>query len=479
MKILYIGSNEICLLNDDFKTIKYFSEKHQIDYKKLFEFIDNNTTIFINSFFEFSEYKGYSAGLTQEDIFNNIQKQLSGANFVCGNYNHLFYKGRGGEHKNDVVLTFIKEDDSEHHIKKIIKILQQKDLDLSRIYSFSQALHTIGTSYSIFNKTININVVILDDSAMITVSNTTHYMFGRLIKKKENEEIIETITRVLPTVIKYIQTTYLFLQNDIKISILSQSIVDIDSIKNSDQMLKNINFEYQQLKIPAIKLLGAENITTELQLIKLCLGKLKNVNNLKNKEIRTNILGHKIIKYLRLVAGVFVIISVLYFIIRVISGSALSISDKKIEEEYNDITKQYKQIEVKLFDAKNNIYYSIAKELKGNITDNSHLDTMYEVADLLKKHRDLLYIEEYRLSCTNCSTKERKNKIYVEFAFHNVNSSAKYAISKLSEIEVEITTMLKKKYKYAYVSFLTLSKNKAQAAKEDVRDIMEIEYSNV
>ena len=477
--ILYIGTNEVCLLNGSFSKVIYFSEKRAIDYKKVVSLVEKTpTTIFINSFFAFAEHRSISAGLGKKEIKKSIDERLAKPDVVCATYNHLFKKGKGGTHTNDVVMTIIKADDSEQHIKKILSLLANTNADLTSLYSFDQAINSLSMSYSIFNHSININVVLLDNSAMIMASNTTHFMFGRLIKKRDGEELITTTSSMLAMTLKYISTTYSFLTNEQKITIMSSGDVDINAIRGSDPIFGDIKITTKKLSLPKItQVSDIKGITTELQLLKLAVSSLKYVNKLNNNRISIQTSAFLAIVILKRMAFVSILITIVYCFYRMLDINKLSVYEKQIETKFDNISAEANTQQKKIKTLTGKGYYFIARELKNGIYDNSHVDTMKKIADIFKKHRDLTYVEGYKLSCENCAQKDRKNTLTIDFAFYNVNSSARYAVDKLSAIETEILTLLNKDYKNVNISYSQLTKNKRALATKDVRDTMIITFS--
>lgn len=477
--ILYIGTNEVCLLNGSFSKVIYFSEKRTIDYKKVVDLVTKTPTIiFINSFFAFAEHRSISAGLGKKEIKKSIDERLAKPDVVCATYNHLFKKGKGGTHTNDVVMTIIKADDSERHIKKILSLLANTNADLTHIYSFDQAINSLSMSYSILNHSINVNVALLDNSAMIMASNTTHFMFGRLIKKRDGEELITTMSSMLAMTLKYISTTYSFLTNEPKITIMSSGAVDVNTIRGADPIFGDTKITTKKLSLPKItQSPDVKNITTELQLLKLAVPSLKYVNKLDNNRISIQKSAFVAIKILQRIAFASVILTILYCCYRIMDKSKLSAYEKQIETKFDNMNAEMLTQQKKIKTLTGKSYYFVARELKNSIYDNSHVDTMKKIADIFKKHRDLTYVEGYKLSCENCTQKDRKNTLTIDFAFYNVNSSARYAVDKLSVLEKEILTLLEKDYKNVNISYSQITKNKRALATRDVRDTMVITFS--
>lgn len=482
MSILYIGSNEVCLTNNSFSKIIYKANKEKIDYNLLIKLLkkEKKIFIFIKSFFAFTEHKTFQLGMSKKDMQATIDKRLSQNDVVCASYNHLFAKGNGAEHSNDVIITIIKESDEEKHIKKLINELAKTDLDLSHFYSFDQAINTIGMSYSsLLNRNINVNVIVLEKDAMIMVSNTTHYMFGRLIKQRENEDLQTTVAKMLSTTLKYISTTYSFLHNEIKITISSQQRVDVDMIKSVDSVFDGIKIITQTLKMPNIKISKeVPTITAELQLIKLSFDNLKKVNLLTNNKLQDHIKAHKIILILQFISISLFIFVAVYGTIKYISGTKLSYNDSKIDRQYDAVVQQTEFEEKKIAQYDNNVYAILAKETKKNIAEDDNLKILKEISTVFNKHRNLIFIEGYKYSCEDCIQKNKKNTLQIDIALFNVNSSIKFAMKKLSELEADLKKLLEKKYKFVDILFQQTSKEKRLLATRDVRDTIIIKFSN-
>lgn len=480
MSVLYIGTNEICLTNDSFSKILYKSTKDKIDYKHLIKNIGKKKcTIIINSFFAFSEHKVFSLSLGVKEINDSITKIISEKDILCASFNPLFKKGQGKEHAKDIILTLIKKDESETHIEKILKELLQTDLNLSNIYSFDQVINTIGMSYSLLNHTINVNVVVLENSAMIMVSNTVNFMFGRLIKKREEEDVTTTMAKMLATTIKYINTTYSFLKNEIKITIMAPTRIDIDLIKSTDNIFDGLRMSTQILKLPNLKISkDVPSLTAELQLLKLATGNLKYVNKMVNTEIIAQCNAHKFIKYLKYIAIFSVLAVIVYTAYNFLTNENLSQQDRNIDRQYNAVIQKLAYEENKLKKYNNKIYAITATEIQTMLNDNKHVDIIKDISKIFAKHRKLIVVEGYRMSCEKCSLKNRKTTLYIDFALFNVNASARFAINKLTELENDIKEMMNKKYKNVDISFNQLTKEKRLAMVRDVRDTMIISYSN-
>ena len=476
---LYIDSNNVYLFNDKYTAMVYKSHKDKIDCKKIVKLIGKNrVNIFINSFFATTEHKTFAAGLNQKDVKKLIEEYNAKPEvlFVC--YNHLFQQGKGAEHKYDVILTIIKDHEDEKHIKKIINTLLETDIDLSKIYSFDRAVSAIGAQYLNSKHAIDINVVMLKDSALIIATNTNKYMFSRLIKKHNDEDLMTTTLKMLAMTLKYISTSYAFLQNEIKIMFLSPMSIDITAVKDSEPMLKTTTINSKLLTIPVLKLeTETQEISSELQLLKLTMPTLKCVDNLLNKNILIHIKLHKLIKFLKIATIVSVVLAMLHGTWRYVSGTRLSSDDIAINKQYDDVIQNEQRAEKKLTALDDKIYAIVASEFSKNIADNSHLEGIKTIANVLHNYNNILRIEEYKFNCENCTNMDlRKNVLNVKFALFNVNASAKYAINKLTEIEDDIRNQLKTKYSKVEVSLSQLSREKRHAATNDVRDTIIITF---
>ena len=477
--ILYIDSNNVYLLNDGYSKVIYTAHKDKIDYLKLIFLIKKNKLfVFINSFYATSEHKTFAVGMTANNIQNFIKDRLAKPDVICACYNHLFNKGKGAEHKNDIVMTLIKDNENEPHIKRIFTELLKTDLDLSHIYSFDQVINTIGISRSVLNRSLNLNVVMLETSALIMASNTTHYMFGRLIKQHDKEPLLTTTAKMLAMALKYISTTYAFLHNEVKITIMSASRPDVDAIKATDPVLKSVIINTKILKLPSIKIAKeVPEIIAELQLLKLAIPEIKYVNNLTNNQILSHIKTHKTIKILRLSSIIALIAAILYNIYSYISSTKLSDSDALVDRQYNAIVQNITHEEKKIKKLDNKIYAIIATNIKKYINnDNSHFNATKIVSKVFNNYKKLVYVEGYRFNCENCINNKRKNTLYVDFALFNVNSSARFAINKLAEIENEIKKELRKKYDNVEITLQQISRERQIATTRDVRDTMVITY---
>ena len=481
MDVLYIGSNEVCLTNSSFSKVYYYVEKHNINYDRLINLISGRkVAIFINSFFAFTEHRAFTRGITKSEMQSKINERLAKDDVIFATYNNLFPSGKGKEHTNDIVMTIIKAHDSEEHIQKFLRRCLETDLDLSHIYSFDQIVNTIGLSYSVLNHTININVVMVNDDAMIMASNITKFMLGRFIKKKEGEDIMVTTTKMLATTIKYIGTTYSFLKNDIKITIMSQKPVDIVQIQDSDNIFNDVQITTKLLKLPELKISRqVEAISNELQLLKLAIGNVSKVSNLTNNLLNVQIRVHKIIGWLKIFTILFIGACAVHVGFKILTGAKLTNNDKKISQQYDEITDTIEKKSKELVKYDRDVYAIVAKDLSKNVPDNSHLEILKDLSTIFKKHREFIFVEGYRFSCSECMSKtKRKNTLSMDIALFNVNESARFAVMKLANLEKDISEFLKKKYNSVVITFNELSKNKHKGAVKDVRDTMIIEFWN-
>ena len=476
--ILYINSNNIYLLNRSFSKILYFAKKDEIDYKKLVQLIGKNDVyIFINSFFSSLEHKIFTLNTKKQEIQSFIKKRFSKSDVLCAGYNNLFDKDKGAEHKNDIVVTIIKNNENEKHIKKVIESLLDTDIDLSHIYAFEQAISLIGVDFEYYSNVVSVNVVILKDGIIIAVLNSNHYIFCRFIRKRNNETIISSAVKVLSMTLKYIGTTYSFLPNDIKVTIMSDEQVDINEIKSSDAILKNISIETKNLGIQKNTIIdGVGADAVEIQLLKLVFTNIKYINNLTSPNLLIQTKAHKTIVILRIISFILLSFALLYGIYRYIVGTRLSYDDKKTEKLYIEIIQQTKNKRQNLVSFNEKVYEIIATNIAQNIADNSHMDMIKQIAKIFSKHRKLCFVESYRFNCEKCLEETRKNILYVDFALFNINLSTNFVFNELSKIEKEIIDFFKKNDYTVDVFFQQLSHDKRVALKKDVRDTMIITY---
>ncbi len=438
------------------------------------------TMVFINSFFAFTEHKAFTRGITKGEIQSKINERFAKDDVIFATYNNLFPSGKGKEHSNDVVMTIIKAHDSEDHIQKFLRRCLETDLDLRHIYSFDQIVNTIGLSYSVLNHTININVVMVNEDAMIMASNITKFMLGRFIKKKEGEDIMTTTTKMLATTIKYIGTTYSFLKNEIKITIMSQKPVDIVKIQSSDNIFNDVQITTKLLNMPILKISSSVGeIANEMQLLKLAIGNVGKISNLTNNLLEVQIKAHRFIGFFKVFTFLFAVVCVSYIGFKIATGTKLTNDDKKISQQYDKIVEDIEKKSDELAKHDKDVYVIVAKELANNIADNSHMEDVKGLADVFRKHREFIFVEGYRFSCSDCASKKsRKNVLNVDIALYNVNSSARFAVMKLAELEKDVMEYLKKNYNSVSITFNELTKNKRRGAVKDVRDTMIIEFKN-
>ena len=484
MSILYIGNSDICLTDNSFSRVIYQAKKDEIQYDKLISLLPKTgLKIFINSFFAFSEHRQIVKGISDDEIQQIIDERLLKKDVVCASYNHLFAKGKGDEHTNDVVFSIVKFDESEVHIQKILNRLVETEIDLGNIYSFGQTIHTIGLNYSMFNKNINVNVSVLDSDILITVSNTTHFMFGRLMKLKLDGDINAQIAKLIVTVIKYINTTYPFLKFPLKVNVMTSKDLDDRIITMSDAILDKIkqDISIKKLSLPSLGIAGkVPDIATELQVLKMAMPNIGKVNIMSNTLLNNHRKTSKFIHIFKLVALISLAVSGLYCVGRLFSSATITKQDERLEKEYDKIEKDYRKQEKVLINMENNIYLSTMSAVAGVGVNNNHIDTMKDIAGVFRKYKDFIYVEQYKIDCENCSDK-RENRKYIftaDIALYNVNESIKFAVLKFADLENSIRDVLKQKYKVVEIEFKNTSVNKRYAGSKDVRDTIIVKFSN-
>lgn len=482
--ILYIGNNDVCLTDNSFSRVIYHTTKGEINYDKLISLLPKTgLKIFINSFFAFSEHRQIVRGINENEIQEIIDERLLKKDVVCASYNHLFAKGKGEEHTNDVVFSIVKFDESEVHIQKILNRLIETNIDLSKIYSFGQTIHTIGLTYSMFNKNININVSVLENDILVTVSNTTHFMFGRLMKLKLDGDINAQIAKLIVTVIKYINTTYPFLKYPLKVNVMSCKELDDRIITMSDAILDKIkqDISINKLSLPSLGVAGkVPEIATELQVLKMAMPNIGKVNIMSNTLLNNHRKTYKFINILKLVVIVSVILSGLYCFAKIISSATITKQDEKLEKEYDNVVRDYKKQEKILLDMENNIYLATMSAVAGVNVNNNHINTLKDIAGVFKKYRDFIYVEQYKIDCENCSSvkADRKYIFTADIALFNVNESIKFGVLKMADLENSIRDVLKKKYKNVTIEYNNTSTNKRHAGSKDVRDTIVVKFSD-
>ena len=482
--ILYIGNSDVCLTNNGFSKLIYYAKKDAIDYDKLISLLPKSGLyVFINSFFAFSEHRQIARGINENDIQEIVNERLLKKDVVCASYNHLYAKGAGEEHTNDLIFSIVKFDESEVHIQKILNRLVETDIDLTHIHSFGQTIHTIGLRYSMFNKNININVSVLEKDLLITVSNTTHFMFGRLMKLKLDGDINAQIAKLLVTVIKYINTTYPFLKYPIAINVMTSKQLDERIITMSDAILDKLkkDISIKNWSVPAIGIASkTPDIVSELQVLKQAMPNIGKVNKMSNTLLHNHRKTHRFIKFLSLFVVASIGLSFVYCLSKIFTSVSITKEDEKIEQEYDKTMKDYKKQEKTLIDMENNIYLATMSAVANVGVNNKHINVMRDLSNVFKQYRDVIFVEGYKLECENCSepAKERKFKMSVDIALYNVNESIKFAVLKLADLESSVSSVLKKSYKNVSIEYQNISNNKRYAGSKDVRDTMIINFSN-
>ena len=482
--ILYIGNDNIYLFDKNFSKIFYKAHKNEINYSKLISSIGKNSLyVFVNSFFCTSEHKTFPISAKKQDIKNFIEDRFSKPDVVFADYNYLFKNGEGSVHKKDIIMTVIKNSEQELHMKKIMNELIKTDLNLSHIYSFDQTVNTLGLSFSALNLShcLNVNVFITEDSVLITTSNYTNYMFGRLIKKRNNESITKTAIKMLIMTLKYIGTTYSFLQSETKVSIFSVSEIDVDKIKLLDPVFDATSINSNVLKMPKLKI--EQELTddiAEIQLLNLAICNVKYIANLTNSDISLHMKIYKFIKIFRVIAIGLLFFSIIYGLYRYATGTQLSNSDKEVEKHYVKAVQDVRNGEKKLIGLDDNVYAIISTNFEKNAENNSHMDCLKSISNILRKHRKLFFVESYTFEHNKLehgnSNVTKKNVLYIDFALFNINSSAKFVVNELLKIETEIKEKLSKIGYETDVSFQKLSHDKYVANSKDVRDTMIITF---
>jgi hypothetical protein len=164
---------------------------------------------------------------------------------------------------------------------------------------------------------------------------------------------------------------------------------------------------------------------------------------------------------------------------RLIGSSTTKTQLEKAKFELSTTQAQYNKQKKMLERLSERILLTMASKISDPNVNNRHIDTVRDIAEIFKAYRASTYVEGYKFSCTDCTSKDRKNTLELDVAFFNQTASAKFMMSNAENLKNDVINLLKKQYLNVEVKYGAISgKSKQELAKRDIRDKMTITYGN-
>ena len=183
-----------------------------------------------------------------------LQLKLDNKDVICGNISVL------NKEKTEAVVTTIKSNVLEHHILKIMEILQQYNIDLKYIYCLEQLplLYGLLPNVDPYSKNyvpeLTIVVFLLGGKFFLSVANGKDFILGREIIIETNSDAVTSIANTLSMVIKNIEITYINIHSKSKIKIFGfVDGVDIDDLTEFIIDSLNENFQKDYITFEEVK----------------------------------------------------------------------------------------------------------------------------------------------------------------------------------------------------------------------------------
>ena len=455
MAIFYINTDFVCLVDDNFKDIYYCVKKTDIDINELTEICKKKNvkdiTVIINSFFALSEIVSLRGVADKKSFKELLDKKTVARNVLFWNYNSIFSKS-GLDFKNlgdndKIALTTIKGDKSEQHIEQIVNFINTNDFNVNGVLCYTQTTNAIGeTEKTSRVDVIRICIVVLTDEIVVNVSNGGNFIFGRVIKKKENETINQSIALATAMTYRYIQLVYEDFSGTVLVEIFSAEEIKLSSITEIDPFLKEINITvntFEAFNTEKFKDIPV-SLAQELSVVYLVRNKLKNVNKLINEDISRNQLLHKIIKFMFI--GIFALVGAVAVVLGItdINNRLLNTKIEKIEKDISILQgvadRQEKQL--------SNISNSYTPNAVGKLDDLA-IDIRYKYiinisGKVLNAYGMFFDAYGYNLYCLNCLKKEKVWLFTIDTIFYNASGSRSVAYDKLKRFEGDLKKNLSK-----------------------------------
>lgn len=485
MAVLYINSKEVCAISDDFSQLIYYSDKDHIDYdsfkKSVLSIKKEKIYVVVNSFYTYYEYINLSKVASDIKISNFLKSKMYAESTICSNYNCIFVDEKSINKlsfEDDIVFTSISKNIDELHISKIFNLLENANILLDNAYDFTQLAQTIYMSYKKDNKTLNINIVVLNSKVIISVSNRTHFLFGRLLGTKNEDTIEKEISSLLRMVVSYIETTYEKLDGIISVRVISNKDIDILAIQN-ETSLQNIKIEKKDISYVDVSSLSLNSdLKEELIVLKSALVNVDKCKYLTNRKIEENIFLKKIEKFLSFSCiGVFLlfVLYILYFVYTIFSlNKDINLYSRQLVEQQRVFIQKEQEISGI---SKGMTRHIVNKFSKINI-DTTGSDILLDIGKVLQKHKNFIDFEEYKFSCKDCITDKKKILFAFDIKLFNITKT-NVSYQQINNLINDLYSVLSKKYSNVTIFSRRISEdNKLYFNSEDIDDTIYVSCSN-
>lgn len=452
MSILYINRSSVCFCSDDLSKVYYYGEKTSVEYNKIKNYIStigkkSKLVVVIGSFYtniDFIQKKN-----DKIKFLDFLQLKLREKDVICGNISIL------NREQTEAVVTTIRNNAQEHHILKIIEMLQQYNIDLHFIYCLEQLplLYGLAPHASLHNQhnipEMNIVVILLMNKFFLSVSNGKDFVLGREMEFEPNCDVMASVANTLSMVIKNIEITYVNIHSKLKIKIFGfKESVDIDGLKHKDTILQNMDITYTKLPLGNVNADALPNgLMYELLLVNNVLTRLKYLPPLTSGTIAKHIKTFSAIKYMKL-AFFFSCISISILCVYYIASISVLGVERQLKKSNVAKEKQKLQryIEENKRITKDVADVAVMKMQQLKLTDN-HDELLKMIAKITNAHKSILDVQAYQFYCANSTKQDKIFFISFDIEMFNKGKSYTYTQTTINKLITDISDELKKKYK--------------------------------
>ena len=456
MCILYINSKNVCIVDNNFKKLDYCASRDEADIKQIYNIIKKykreKLYVFLNSFYSNNAYvKLDIARGNGINIYDFVKSNIFSKNILLSNFNVVFGAPKNIKrlsYKDNIIVTTIGVEDV--FISEVVDFLSKRQLITNNVYDFVQCSQSIYMSYVEKNKTLNINVCVLNGSIVITCSNAYNFIFGNTIKinAKDDNSLYHGLANAISMTIKYVETTYENLLNAISVYIIGNNPINIDNIKSCDAILGNVNMEYKPIDCLVDENLHLEDeLRSEISLISVFFKNISKVNCLTSDVLKRNYRLSLVNKDLSLFSffGFLALLGYLAFCF--IQGQILNKKILKIANNVSDIKQQVTYKNNELANLLTNI-----REDSVYLFNQISIDTDYHypigvVSLIANKYHNFIDVGGYNFSCKECYSKNKILLLSFDAMFFNVKRQKNIVMMYNKQVLQDIKNELLKKYK--------------------------------
>lgn len=452
MSILYINRNGVCFCNDNLSKIYYYEDKGFIEYNKLKNYISTigkrgKLFVVIGSFYtniDFIQKKN-----DKINFLDFLQLKLEINDVVCGNISVL------NKDKTEAVVTTIKSNAQEHHIVKIMEMLQQYNIDLQYIYCLEQIpllyglLQGIDPNNKNYVPELNIIVILLEEKFFLSVANGKDFILGREIMLEPQGDMLASIANTLSMVIKNIELTYINIHSKSKVKIFSFTTdIDIEGLKNQDSILQGVDITFNKLNVDNLKIDNVHHeVLNEMLLIKTVLPKLKYLQPLTSGIIKKHKQMFNIIRYIKIAFFLFCVGVFIFFVYCLVSFLVLE-AEKRIKN--SNVAKETKKLRKYQEDnskiTKNVVDVAVMKMQQLKLKDE-YDEPLKIIAKITNENKAFLDVQSYQFDCVNTTKQDKIFFVSFEVEMFNRAKSYTYAQTNINKLVTDISEELKKQYK--------------------------------